>query len=226
MLGEGLRTLDLRRLLGRAEAGDPGVPDGVGDPGHQRHLGADDDQVGAPLGGQRGDGDRVGGVDARRAAAITAVPALPGAQASAVTAGSDCRATHRACSRAPEPITRTRTRPNLPTRRVPGSAAGLGPGGTQLPVEGAHPGVLLGPGPGVGPQLLPVRLGLQLPPGGQPRRVQLAAVDRGGDRAARARCGARSRGTGSPAPSRRRRRRRCPARRRRAAPARACPGCR
>src|SRR5919107_2113992 len=41
--------------------------------------------------------------------ATARVPALPGAQASAVTAGSEDRATHRACSRAPEPITSTRT---------------------------------------------------------------------------------------------------------------------
>jgi hypothetical protein len=45
-----------------------------------------------------------------RASASRTVPALPGAQASAVTAGSEERATHRACSRAPEPITSTRTR--------------------------------------------------------------------------------------------------------------------
>src|SRR3954469_1618317 len=41
--------------------------------------------------------------------ATARVPALPGAQASASTAGSEDRATHRACSRAPEPITSTRT---------------------------------------------------------------------------------------------------------------------
>src|SRR3954447_14400194 len=111
-----------------------------------------------------------------KGAAITAVPALPGAQASAVTAGSECRATHSARSRAPEPITRTRTVLTLPI--------GAARPGTQLSVEGAHPGVLRGPRPRIGPQLLPVRLGLQLPPGGQPRRVQLPAVDRGGDRAA------------------------------------------
>src|SRR4051794_23726913 len=41
--------------------------------------------------------------------ATSRVPALPGAQASPFTAGSEDRATHRACSRAPEPITSTRT---------------------------------------------------------------------------------------------------------------------
>ena len=47
--------------------------------------------------------------------ASSAVPALPGAQASAVTAGSLERASSRACSRAPAPITSTRT-----VRRVAG----------------------------------------------------------------------------------------------------------
>src|SRR4051794_14751501 len=115
--------------------------------------------------------------------AIIAVPALPGAQASAVTAGSDCRATHRACSRAPEPITRTRTAPNLPRR----SAARPARASTQFPAEGPQPGMLERAGPGIGAQLLPARLGLQLPPGGEPGRVQLTPFDRRGDGAARLR---------------------------------------
>src|SRR5579875_1775049 len=41
--------------------------------------------------------------------AISAVPALPGATKSASTCGSSRKANNRACSRAPEPITRTRT---------------------------------------------------------------------------------------------------------------------
>src|SRR6478735_5711273 len=41
--------------------------------------------------------------------ATAAVPALPGAHANAVTFGSDASARHNACSRAPEPTTRTRT---------------------------------------------------------------------------------------------------------------------
>ena len=47
VLGERLRPLDPGGVGGRAEAGDPGRADGVGDTEHQRHLGADDDQVGA-----------------------------------------------------------------------------------------------------------------------------------------------------------------------------------
>src|SRR5204862_2606864 len=41
--------------------------------------------------------------------AIAAVPALPGAQASAVTVGSPDAARTTACSRAPGPLTSTRT---------------------------------------------------------------------------------------------------------------------
>ena len=44
-----------------------------------------------------------------KVSAISAVPALPGAHASATTAGSRRSATHRACSRAPPPTTSTRS---------------------------------------------------------------------------------------------------------------------
>src|ERR1700759_275197 len=57
--------------------------------------------------------------------ASAAVPALPGAIASASTCGSARNASSRACSRAPEPITRTRTERHsspamqlLPSRRM------------------------------------------------------------------------------------------------------------
>src|SRR5687767_15795843 len=96
--------------------------------------------------------------------ATARVPALPGAQASALTAGSEESATHRACSRAPEPITTTRTGRNYPATVGAASAepVGLLPDG---PVEGAQSRLLGGPGPCVDPQQLPVRLGLQLAPG-------------------------------------------------------------
>ena len=55
LLGVGLAALELRRLAAGAEAGDPAGADDVGDAGHQRGLGADDDQVGAHLDGQVGD---------------------------------------------------------------------------------------------------------------------------------------------------------------------------
>ena len=41
---------------GRAEAGDPDGGHGVGDAGDERRLGADDDQVGADVARQGGDG--------------------------------------------------------------------------------------------------------------------------------------------------------------------------
>src|SRR5918993_2555879 len=114
--------------------------------------------------------------------AMARVPALPGAQASAVTAGSEDRATHRACSRAPEPITSTRTARDATQLR---SAAGARPVGLLAvgAEAGAQPSPLLGPGAGVDPQQLAVRLHLQLAPGGEPRRVEPAVVDRRGDRA-------------------------------------------
>src|SRR5215207_4562777 len=132
--------------------------------------------------------------------AIARVPALPGAQASAVTVGSEDRATHRACSRAPEPITSTRTardatqprsvleRPPFRDRAELARCGGKGGPSTvrllaERAEEGAGAGPLLGPGAGVDPQQLAVRLRLQLAPGGEPRRVEPAVVDRRGDRA-------------------------------------------
>src|SRR4051794_5577373 len=136
--------------------------------------------------------------------AIARVPALPGPQARAVTAGSACRATHRACSRAPEPITSTRTSakstaegPSAPHRSQArgGTLQGAAPGPLPPPravgrlvaqraEEGAGAGVLGGSGTGVDPQQLAMRLGLQLAPGHQPCRVEPALVDGGGHRAA------------------------------------------
>src|SRR3712207_4310158 len=108
--------------------------------------------------------------------ATARVPALPGAQASAVTAGSGDRATHRACSRAPEPITSTRTDGD-PTQSASPEPVRLRP---VRPVQGADSGVLGGPGAGVGAQRLAVRLGLQLAPGRVAGRVQPAVLDCGG----------------------------------------------
>src|SRR5215207_3483059 len=136
--------------------------------------------------------------------AIARVPALPGAQASAVTVGSEDRATHRACSRAPEPITSTRTARDAtePAARWNGHPSGPPPSvrgvrrrvvllharPVPLLALGAEPapqaGVLLGPGAGVHAEELAVRLGLELPPGGEPGGVEPAVVDGRGDRAA------------------------------------------
>src|SRR3954447_523670 len=109
--------------------------------------------------------------------ATARVPALPGAQASALTAGSEERATHRACSRAPEPITSTRTdaESRRPLHLWSPLPVGLLP---DRPVEGPHLRLLRGPRAGVDTQQLAVRLGLQLAPGAVPRRVQTAVVDR------------------------------------------------
>src|SRR4051794_35740309 len=136
--------------------------------------------------------------------ATSRVPALPGAQASPFTAGSEDRATLRACSRAPEPITSTRTARDAtePSTHSNGRPSGAraqrarrgGKGGPlhARPVDllalGAEPGpqarTLLRSGAGVDAEQLAVRLGLQLAPGGEPRGIQAAVVDGRGDRAA------------------------------------------
>ena len=109
VLGEGLGALELRGLLARGRStAMPALPHGVGDTGDQRGLRADDDQIGAEPLRQLGDGRAVQGVD-RVQLGDAAMPALPGAQCSAVTSGSRGRARHRACSRAPAPMTRTFT---------------------------------------------------------------------------------------------------------------------
>ena len=64
VLGERLAALQPRRRLRRAEAGDPGRADGVGDAGDQRRLRTDDDEVGREFPRERGDRLRVVGGDA------------------------------------------------------------------------------------------------------------------------------------------------------------------
>ena len=56
VLGEGLRTLDARGVLGGTEARYARGPEGVGDAEHQRHLRTDDDEVGADAFRQGRDG--------------------------------------------------------------------------------------------------------------------------------------------------------------------------
>ena len=63
ILGEGLGALDAGSVPARPETGDPGGPDRVGHPEHQRHLRPDDDQVGFQAAGQRHHGGAVGDVD-------------------------------------------------------------------------------------------------------------------------------------------------------------------
>src|ERR1700689_1315353 len=74
-----------------------------------------------------------------------AVPALPGAMASASTCGSPRNASSRACSRAPEPITRTRTerhfslammRAGKRREEKPGKSSPVGDDGRRASVEG------------------------------------------------------------------------------------------
>ena len=66
VLGERLRALDARRGGARPEAGDAGVAQRVADARDERGLGADDDEVGAPLTGQGDDLLAGGGVGEAR----------------------------------------------------------------------------------------------------------------------------------------------------------------
>ena len=87
---------------------DAGRAHRVGDAGDQRRLGPDDDQVDAERGRQRGHRAAVERVDVvqRRDAAM---PGLPGAACTSVTAGSGASARASACSRPPVPMTRVFT---------------------------------------------------------------------------------------------------------------------
>ena len=62
-LAKALEPSSCAASLRGAEAGDARLAHGVGDPGDQRRLRADDDQVGAQLDGQRGDAVAVEQVD-------------------------------------------------------------------------------------------------------------------------------------------------------------------
>ncbi len=53
VLGERLRALELSSVLGRSEDRDPGRAERIGQPGDQRRLRPDDDQIDADLGRQR-----------------------------------------------------------------------------------------------------------------------------------------------------------------------------
>ena len=55
LLGKCLRALDLRGRRARAEDGDAAMAQLVGEPGDERRLGADDDEVDPELAGERDD---------------------------------------------------------------------------------------------------------------------------------------------------------------------------
>ncbi len=110
LLGKRLRAFEVCGLGARTEDRERGLTQGVGDPGDERGLGSDDDEVDVEAFGERGHRLRVGGVE-RLVWAIAAIPGFPGAAMTASTWGSRLRARTRACSREPDPMTRTFTRP-------------------------------------------------------------------------------------------------------------------
>ena len=108
LLGEGLRALELGRGGARAEGRDAGLLQRVDDPGDQRRLGPDHDQVDARA--------RVAAATiastsspptSGRHSASAAIPALPGAQSSSGEWAERPSARTIACSRPPPPTTRT-----------------------------------------------------------------------------------------------------------------------
>ena len=110
VLGEGLRSLDPGRSGSRPEHGDPGMAKLVGDPGDERRLGPDHDQVG---------GDRPRAAPRSPSPSSTrtgwqspkaAIPGLPGAACSSVSEGLVEMRQASACSRAPAPTRSTFTR--------------------------------------------------------------------------------------------------------------------
>src|SRR5699024_2152948 len=63
LLGEGLRAFEHGRFRAGPEDGERGLSQGIGDPGDQGRLGADDDEIDVERFGQRGHGVRVRGID-------------------------------------------------------------------------------------------------------------------------------------------------------------------
>ena len=134
LLGERLGALEPGGLGRRAEAGDAGGAHGVGDPGDQRRLGPDHDQVDAeaqrpgrpPPPGRRQ-------VDACAVATSRAMPGLPGAACTAVDRGVGQQRAHQGVlAGTADPTTRTFTasrtprpaRPPAPARRSLGRVDG------------------------------------------------------------------------------------------------------
>ena len=107
------------RRGGRPEARRcPALAHGVGDAGDQRRLGADDDEVDAAADGQGGDAGAVEqavGQASHRAIGVDAGVARGDDHGVDGGVGAPGRRT-RACSRAPEPMTRTFTGDNVGER--------------------------------------------------------------------------------------------------------------
>ena len=113
-LGEHLLHPRLRPLepcAGRAgtEAVAPAGAHRVGDARDQRHLGADDDEVGVEVVGELRDLRGIGGVDREAERGLRRCPDCPGAANTSGADGDRCSAHTSACSRPPDPTTRTRT---------------------------------------------------------------------------------------------------------------------
>ena len=108
LLREGLRALDPSSRCARPEDEEAESAKRVGETEHQRQLGPDHDEIHLERAREAEQPLRV--VRANRVAlGELAIPGFPGAACSSVSAG-DCASFHAsACSRPPDPTTRTRT---------------------------------------------------------------------------------------------------------------------
>ena len=118
VLREALRALDLRRRGARAEDRDPAAAELVGDARDERRLGPDHDEVGARASARARAGSRRPRRGSDGSCPSCAMPGFPGAAWTSSTDGLCASFQASACSRPPEPTTRTLTRGSLvpPTR--------------------------------------------------------------------------------------------------------------
>ena len=124
LLGVQLRALEPRRLGAGPEGGDALVLERVDEPGHERRLGADDDQVDGLVRGGRDERRRRPPAPTSRQRASAAIPALPGAQRSSGRPRRARRARGRSRARA---RLRRRREPSRRARleRLAKSSAGI-----------------------------------------------------------------------------------------------------
>ena len=108
-LGELLRALERGRRRARAEGGDAALAQAVDEPEHERQLGADDDEVDAlGRGGGRDEPVEVVDGDVEQARVLRDARVAGRAEQLDRRRGERASARTSACSRPPEPTTRTR----------------------------------------------------------------------------------------------------------------------
>ena len=113
LLGEGLRALDSRCGPARAEDRDARSAEPVGDPADERGLRPDDDEVDLVLAAEAEQSLDVVQRGSDGSVPSAAIPGFPGAACSSPSASLWAIFQASACSRPPDPTTRTFTRASL-----------------------------------------------------------------------------------------------------------------